>query len=158
MGRLRPADLLAGAAGVALLVVELLPWYGIRGVVAPAGGTAYAPLPDPTAWRAFSVIDILLALAALVAIALVLVTATSSGPAKPVAFAVISTVTSTIAFLLVLFRLLDPPKGFYTRHYGVWLGLAVTLAMLAASFAAMKDDRTPGAVPPDVPRRPAPPA
>jgi hypothetical protein len=158
MGRLRPADVLAGAAGVALLVVEFLPWYGVRGVPAVAGATPYAPLASPSAWQAFSVIDVLLALAALVAIALVAVTATSSGPAKPVAFTVISTVTSTIAFLLVLFRLLDPPKGFYTRHYGVWLGLAVTLLMLVASFAAMKDDRTPGAVPPDVPRRPAPPA
>jgi hypothetical protein len=30
--------------------------------------------------------------------------------------------------------------------------------MLAASWAALHDERTPGAVPPDIPRRPAPPA
>jgi hypothetical protein len=158
MSRLRPADVLAGAAGVALLVVLFLPWYGVRGVLAPAGSTAYAPLAEPTAWRAFSVVDILLALAAATAIALVLVTATARGPAKPVAFSVISTVTSGIAVLLALWRLLDPPQGYYTRHYGVWLGLAATLLMFGASFAAMHDERTPGAVPPDVPRRPAPPA
>jgi hypothetical protein len=162
MGRLRPADVLAGAAGIALLIVEFLPWYGVRGSVSlGSGAVAYAPLrtpPDVSAWQAFTVIDILLALAALVAVALVVFTATESSPAKPVAFAVLSTVASTIAFLLVLFRLLDPPKGFYTRHYGVWLGLAVTGLMLIFSFLALKDDRTPGAAPPDVPRRPAPPA
>jgi hypothetical protein len=158
MGRLRPADVLAGAAGIALLVVLFVPWYGVRGVPATPGFTGYAPLPEPTAWRAFSVVDILLALAALIAIALVVVTATARGPAKPVACAVISTVTSAIAVLLVLWRLLDPPQGYYTRHYGVWLGLAVAALMCAAALAAVHDERTPGAVPPDVPRRPAPPA
>lgn len=158
MTKLRPADLGAGAAGIALLVVLFLPWYGVRGVLAPAGWTAYAPLRNPSGWQAFSVVDILLAIAAALAIAIVVVTMISSGPAKPVASAVIATVASAIAVLLVIWRLLDPPQGFYTRHYGVWLGLAATLLMFVASLAALHDERTPGAVPPDVPRRPAPPA
>jgi hypothetical protein len=158
MGRLRPADVLAGAAGVALLVVELLPWYEPRGVPAVAGATGYAPLGRLSAWQAFSVVDVLLALAALAAIAIVVVTATARGPAKPVGSTVIATVTSAIAVLLALWRALDPPRGYLVRCYGVWVGLGVTVLMLVFSFLAMKDDRTPGAVPPDVPRRPAPPA
>jgi hypothetical protein len=164
MGRLRPADVLAGAAGVALLVVEFLPGYQVRGVPAvltrgsSGSVTESAPFHRLSAWEAFSVIDILLALAALTAIALVVVTATSSGPARPVALAVISTVSSTVAVLLALFRAIAPPHGYLERCYGVWLGLAVTLLMLVFSFLALKDDRTPGAVPPDLPRRPAPPA
>jgi hypothetical protein len=159
MTRLRPADLGAGAAGAALLVVLFLPWYGVRGVPARAGWTAYAPLAgNPSGWQAFGVVDILLAVAAALAIAVVAVTAVAHGPAKPVGSAVIATVAAAIAVLLVLWRLLDPPHGFYTRHYGVWLGLGVAALMLAASFAALHDERTPGAVPPDVPRRPAPPA
>jgi hypothetical protein len=166
MNRLRPADVLAGAAGVALLVVEFLHWYGVRGVPSTVsqgsnGSTAYAPLaqpPDVTAWQAFSVVDILLALCALVAIALVIVTATARGPAKPVAFTVLTTLAGLLATLLALFRLLVPPKGFYELRYGAWLGLAAALLILVGGFLAMKDDRTPGAVPPDVPRRPTPPA
>jgi hypothetical protein len=158
MTKLRPADVAAGAAGVAVLVVLFLPWYCVHGVPAIAGATGYAPLRSPSGWQAFSVVDILLAVAAALAIAIVVVTATASGPARPVACAVIATVASAIAVLLVIWRLLDPPQGFYTRHYGVWLGLAATLLMLAGSFAALRDEHTPGAVPPDVPRRPAPPA
>ena len=157
MSRLRPADLAAGAAGVALLVVLFLPWYEPRGTAVPAGATGYAPLGRLSAWEALSVIDILVALAALAAIAIVVVTATASGPAKPVASTVVATVATGIALLLVLFRALDPPQDF-VRCYGVWLGLAVAVLMFVASFAAMHDERTPGAVPPDVPRRPTPPA
>jgi hypothetical protein len=164
MGRLRPADLGAGAAGVALLVVLFLPWYGPGGVPAiltrGSGNTVtmYAPLGDSSGWQAFSVVDVLLALAAAVAIALVLVTAWARGPAAPVAFSVISTLTAAVAVLLVLWRLIDPPNGFATREGGAWMGLVATLLMFVASWAALHDERTPGAVPPDVPRRPAPPA
>jgi hypothetical protein len=158
MSRLRPADLAAGAAGVALLVVLFLPWYGgVVGTGVVSYGPGVAP-PSATGWQAFSAVDILLALAAVTAIAIVVVTATSLGPAKPVGSTVVATVASTIAVLLVLWRLLDLPDFVSTRRYGVWLGLAATLLMFVASWAAMHDERTPGAVPPDVPRRPAPPA
>jgi hypothetical protein len=158
MTRLRLSDLGAGAAGVALLVVLFLPWY--RGAVG-TGVVSYGPGASSqraTGWQAFSVVDVLLALAAALAIAIVVVTASTRGPAKPVASTVIATVVSAIAVLLVLWRALAPPEPGLTRSYGVWLGLAATLLMFAASFAALHDERTPGAVPPDVPRRPAPPA
>jgi hypothetical protein len=58
----------------------------------------------------------------------------------------------------VLWRLIDAPGDGLAVRYGAWLGLAAALLMLAASWAALHDERTPGAVPPDVPRRPAPPA
>ena len=156
MSRLRPADVGAGAAGIALLVVLFLPWYDALG----SGSVAYGPGsgPDVTGWQAFSVVDILLALLALLAIALPVVTALAAGPAKPVAFSVLATVGSALAVLLVLWRLVDAPGEGLAVHYGAWLGLAVALLMFVASFAAMHDERTPGAVPPDLPRRPAPPA
>jgi hypothetical protein len=159
MTKLRPADVAAGVAGVALLVVLFLPWYEPRGVPAVAGWTAYAPLSGRlTAWQSLSVVDILVALAALAAIAIVVVTATASGPAKPVASAVLATVAAGIALLLVLWRALDPPQGYLVRCYGVWVALGLAALMFAASWAALHDERTPGAVPPDIPRRPPPPA
>jgi hypothetical protein len=139
MNRLRPADIVAGAGGLALLLALFLPWY-----------------EDLTAWQAFSVVDVLLALAALLAIALPVVTAVASGPAKPVAFAVLSSVGSILALLLVLWRLIDAPADGFGLRYGAWIGLAAALVMLGGCWGAMRDERTPGVAVPDVPRRPAP--
>jgi hypothetical protein len=154
MSRLRPADWLAGAAGALLLATLFLPWYDAVGV----GTVSYGPgsSAGATAWRAFSVIDVLLALLALLAIALPVVTAVANGPAKPVALAVLSSLGSILAVLLVLFRLIDSPVDGLKPDWGAWLGLLAALLMLAGCWGAMRDERTPGAVAPDVPRRPAP--
>jgi len=161
MSRLRAADIVAGVGGLALLVTLFLPWYGFE---APAARTEGALTvlnlvsgdPTPSAWQAFSVVDILLALTALLAIALPVVTAVTSGPAKPVAFAVLSSVGSILALLLVLWRLIDAPGDGLELRYGAWLGLAAAVVMLGGCWGAMRDERTPGQAPPNLPRRPAP--
>jgi hypothetical protein len=142
MGGLRPFDLVAGVGGVVLLVALFLPWYG----------------GEVTGWEALSVIDVLLGLAAVVAIAVPVVTAASSGPAKPVAVAVIASVLTALAVLVVAFRLVDDPGPHSQLRSGAWIGLVGALIAFAGAFGALKDESTPGAVPPDVPRRPAPPA
>jgi hypothetical protein len=164
MSRLRPADVVAGVGGLALLVALFLPWYGFEAPEVRTEGAkgtltvlnVVAGATRPTAWQAFSVVDILLALTALLAIALPVVTAGASGPAKPVAFAVLSSVGSILAVLLVLWRLVDAPGDHLELRYGAWIGLGAAVVMLAGCWAAMRDDRTPGATPPNVPRRPAP--
>ena len=40
--------------------------------------------------------------------------------------------------------------------YGAWIGLAGAVLALVGSWLAMADDTTPGAVPPQLPVRPAP--
>lgn len=172
MGRLRPFDLVAGLGGVVLLVSLFLVWYGID---VPARSDEFAPqseltleiteITGGTGWRAFTVIDIVLAAAALLAIGVLVITAVSQGPAKPVAIAVIATTVCLLAVLLVIFRLLDPPGAEVAGlelpiglRSGAWVGLAGALIAFVGSFGALKDESTPGAVAPDVPRRPAPPA
>jgi hypothetical protein len=163
VSRLRPADLVAGAGGLVLLVSLFLPWYGvsIQTPRRPGSGPIAAYVigrPHATAWQAFSVTDVLLALAALLAIGLVVVTATSTGPAKPVAFTVMSGVASLLAVLLIAYRLLNQPgpNDLVEVRGGAWLGFAAALVMFVGSWAAMRDERTPGAAPPEIPRRPAP--
>ena len=156
MSKLRPADVVGGAGGLALLITLFLPWYGVegRGVVAYGPGSSLTA----TAGQALSVVDILLALAAVLAVALPVVTATAAGPAKPVALTVLSSVGSIFAALLVLWRLLDSPGDHLGLRYGAWLGLLAALVMLGGCWGAMRDDRTPGTAPPTIPRRPVPPA
>ena len=151
MSKLRSADVVGGVGGLGLLITLFLPWYELE--VRGFGLDVTA-----TAWQAFSLTDVLLTIAALVAIALPVVTAVASGPAKPVAFTVLSSVGSSLAVLLILYRLLNQPgpNDIVGVRYGAWLGLVAALVMLAGCWGAMRDDRTPGAEEPSIPRRPAP--
>jgi hypothetical protein len=139
---MRRAEPLAGLGGLLLLVALFLPWYGPGNV---------------SGWQALTVIDVLLALLALLAIAVPAVSVASRGPAKPVAIAVIASALGWLAVLLVAIRLVSPP-GDLSPRYGIWLALAGALIAWIGSWMSLRDESTPGAVLPDVPRRPAPPA
>jgi hypothetical protein len=158
---MRRAEPLAGLGGILLLVSLFLPWYGVDPNVALDGATLvtqslYA-VEDVTGWQAFTVIDVLLALLALPAILVPVLSVASSGPAKPVAIAVIASAIGWLAVLLVAFRLVFTPDDMAVR-YGAWLGLAGALIAWIGSWMSLRDESTPGAVAPDIPRRPAPPA
>jgi len=57
--------------------------------------------------------------------------------------------------VLVAVRLVFPPDGLDLR-YGAWLALAGALLAWVGSWLSMRDESTPGAVAPEIPRRPAP--
>jgi hypothetical protein len=167
MSRLRPADVLAGVGGIVLLGSLWLKWYAFDAhALVPRNDFSSDGVlnllntfsPDLTAWEAFSVTDVLLALFALLAIGVPLTSALARGPAKPVAFTVLGSVGGVLAVLLVLYRLLDQPgsNALVAVKAGAWIGLAGAVLTLLGSWLAMADDRTPGAAPPQVPRRPAP--
>jgi hypothetical protein len=131
--RLRPADWLTGVSGLALLLLLWAPWYGV------SDGTI-------NAWSAFAVIDLWLALTALLAIAVPVVTANRDSPALPVAFDVITAAVSVIAVLLVIIRLLAIPGGEVadSREWGLYLGALATLGTCVGSWWAMRDESAPG--------------
>jgi hypothetical protein len=168
MGRLRLADVIAGIGGVVLLGSLFLKWYGFD-----ASGLVPEPLrsgviqelnsfstPSATAWQIFSITDILLAAVALLAMAIPVVTAVATTPAKPVALTVVTSVAGAFAVLLVLYRIVNQPgdNALIAVKAGAWIGLAGALISFAGAWLAMADEHTPGAVPPPVPRRPAPPS
>ena len=108
LSRLRPGELIAAAGGVALLVVMFLDWYAVGGTTSVGGSDVRISL-GLTAWEAFGITDILLALAALIAIGLAVITAARRSPALPVAASVITSTTGILATLLVLYRILNQP-------------------------------------------------
>jgi hypothetical protein len=126
--RLRAAELLAVPSGLLLGLGLFLPWYSF-----PSGRL--------DAWSAFTVVDFLIAPAALAALALTWVTLTRAAPAVPVAMGVWTTVLGLVASVCVVLRLVFPPAGSIDRCAGVWVGLAGAVLVTVAGWLAITDER-----------------
>jgi hypothetical protein len=124
--RLRGGELVAGAAGLLLLVSLFLDWYD-----------------SGSAWESLAVVDVILALIALSALAIPFVTAAYRVPALPLAHQSLTALVGTLALLLVIGRVVSLPGDASDRELGLWLGLAATIGVVAGSFLAMRDERRP---------------
>ena len=147
MGRLRYGDLIAGAGGLALIVSLFLDWYGLGRLDVGASG-----------WEAFSVLDVVLVLLALVPLGLVATQATRDSPSIPVAFSVLATVAGMLATLLILYRIINQPgpNDLATVELGAWIGLAASVAVAGGGWRSMRVEAMPGVPLPPVEDLPAP--
>src|SRR5215212_11323593 len=132
--RVRPIDWVAGAAGVALLVVLALPWYDLL------DGSL-------SAFQAFSFVDLWLALVAIGAIAIPIVTALRDSPAVPLAVVVATEALSWIGVLLALWRAIDDPGPGLDATAMPWVAFAVTLLLAILVWRSMRDERAPALKP-----------
>lgn len=150
--RLRIGEWLTALAGVTLLASLFLPWYANEPIF------AREPTEKFTAWQSLAVLDVVLALIAAAAVALLVITATQSAPAVPLAFNVFLVFGGALATILVLFRAADLPDAAAGRQWALWLGLAGAVGILGGSLIALRDDRhsSPERYT-DVSGRPAPP-
>ena len=96
------------------------------------------------------VTGILLILLGLLALAVPLVTLTTRGPAKSIGTAVLAGAFGWIGIVLALIRVLGDSST------GAWLALAGAVLAWVGSWLSMRDESTPGAAAPDIPRRSAP--
>ena len=96
------------------------------------------------------VTGVLLILLGLLALAVPVMTLVTSGPAKSIGTAVLASAHGCIGIVLALIRVLDDAST------GNWLVLAGAVLAWVGSWLSMRDESTPGAVAPDIPRRPAP--
>jgi FtsH-binding integral membrane protein len=143
--RLKPIDWVTGLFGAALVGLLWTPWYK----------------PSVNAWQALTVDDIILCLAGLLAIWVVVMTATHSTAAVPIASAVFATFAGLLAFILSAIRLIFPPDlgpGPTDRAVGVWLGTAAALGLFVSAAATMRDERrgAPGSFKVNATELPAP--
>lgn len=138
--RVRTYEWLTGLAGVALLVSLFVPWYSAQGTAA-------------NAWQSFAIVDVILALAAVAAIALPLLAATQRTTAVPQGMTAWVVIVGFPAAVLAIIRLLAVPDlsarpGTVTRDAGVWIGAVAMLAILALDWRSMGDKRFPRAMRP----------
>lgn len=130
----RFAEVVAGAAGILLLVSLFLPWY--------SGALECVQRPCPptqlSAWESLAVLDIVFAVVALAGIALLALEATQRTSAVPVAWATLTALTASIAVPIALYRTLDPPGALDPRF--AFLGLIACAGVAAGAWLSMRDE------------------
>ena len=98
-------EMIAAAGGVALLVLMFLPWFGGR-----LSGIAPARVATHTGWESFATLPkFLLVLAAVLPVAVAVAQMRDSLPALPIGQGEMVIAAGSVAFLIVVLRLLDPP-------------------------------------------------
>jgi hypothetical protein len=137
--RLHAGEWIMGAGGLALLIALFLPWYG-----------------DASGWEAFTVVDVILALIALAAISVAVVTAGHRVAAVPLAIESLTTLLAMFGLLLVVIRVLNLPDDLHGREWGLWVALAAALGIAGGGLIALRDERLEGAKEPEIERLPAP--
>jgi hypothetical protein len=144
--RLRAGEWIAALSGAGLLASLFLPWYEDgRG-------------NDVAGWEALAVNDVVLAVIAAAAFALLVVTAWQGVPAVPVAFDALMMLAGLVATVLVLVRVAWLPDPAVSRDWALWLGLAGAAGIALGGWLATRDERLsrPGRTT-DATGRPAPP-
>jgi hypothetical protein len=168
VNRLNTGEKLAGAAGIALLLIMFIfDWF----TVDVGGGFADVSVGG-NAWETMELIRFVLLLASFSGIALAIAAASQSQVDLPIALSAITAGLGLLAVVLVIFRIISPPDGGagefgidIGRGIGVFLGLIAAGGVAAGGWLAMQEEgasfsgQAPGGTaPPPSPPPPPPPA
>jgi hypothetical protein len=123
----RSGEWVAAISGLGLLAVMFAGWYQ------PTGGTAL------TAWESFTVIDWIIAVAALTALIVGVISIAGVSVSLPVAGSAITSLLGVIAFVLIVMRLIFPPEDM-DRELGAWLGLLWSAGILLGAYIGMEEE------------------
>ena len=101
--RIRFGEMIAAVSGVVLFISLFLEWYNIsgKGLAASAGSQGFS------GWESLSFIDILLFIAAIIAVGVAVLRAMNNMPRLPASPGFILLVAGAIATLLVLYRIIS---------------------------------------------------
>jgi hypothetical protein len=143
--RVRLGDLIAAVSGVVLFISLFLTWYERSSEGALGGGF---PSLSYSGWESLGLIENLLLLAALAAVALAVLKAFGLQPQLPVSPGLVVLVLGAVAVLLVLYRLLDTPSGLFEdvpgidveRSVGPFVALAAALGVTLGGWMAWNDE------------------
>jgi hypothetical protein len=143
---LSQGELIAGIAGLVLLIDLWFKWYGVK--VSGGGGLlkGFSIGVSANAWQSFGLIDIILFLIALIAIGVAVMRALNNMPDMPYPPATLVTIAGAIALLLIIFRIIDTPVDTQgvdgidvQRKIGVWIGLLAAAALTYGGWRAMQE-------------------
>jgi hypothetical protein len=82
-----------------------------------------------------------LILAIIISVGVAAIDTTGASVSLPVAGSAVVTGIGALAFLLVLYRLINPPDEL-GREFGVWLGLIATAGITYGGYVGMQEEGT----------------
>jgi len=148
--RLSVGEMIAGISGVVLLISMFLKWYSVSvsGGGGILGNTSFG-VGSANAWESFGIIDLILFLCAIAAIANAILRAMARDVDLPWPTATIVAAAGALAFLLILFRLLVDPVDVgdvpgtvdvdVGRGLGLFLGLISAAGIAYGGWRAMSE-------------------
>jgi hypothetical protein len=146
--------MIAGVSGLLLFIFMFFSWYGppdeIGGVEVPTDQLEAAGVDTSiSAWQAFDFIDLILLLAVIIAVGVAVIELTGASVSLPVAGSALTAGIGALAFLLVLYRLINPPGDSVagqdidlSRDIGIWLGLLATAGITYGGYQGMQEEGT----------------
>jgi hypothetical protein len=126
--RLSRGDWVAAIAGVVMLVALFLPWYSV-------GDRRL------NAWQAMAVDDVILAVAALLAIAAAFVVGLRRLSSLSVAATSLAVLPAVVGLVVTGYRLISPaPAGDASLDIGAWLALVATIGIAVGGWKGATDE------------------
>jgi hypothetical protein len=140
---LNRGEKIAGVAGLALIIIEFLAWWGGPDLSATVNGipVGFETGGSFSAWDAASFMDIIWFIAGLSGIGLAVLAASDYEAGFPVAASAVTTALGALATLLIVYRIIDPPYDL-SRKYGVFLGLIAAAGVAYGGWLAMQEEGT----------------
>jgi hypothetical protein len=148
----------AGAGGALLLLASFLPWFALDSAIELPGRSGGVTVRGEgvNAWEAFTVIDVLLLVTALAAIALVVAGALGAGRSG-VVLALAAVAAAVVCGALIVFRLIDPPAlatevdtaaNEVGRRLGPFFALLATVGITWGAWRSIEERVAPEAAEP----------
>jgi hypothetical protein len=126
--RLSRGDWAAAIGGVVMIVALFLPWYSADG-------------RDVTAWQSMAVDDVILTVAALLAIAAAFIVGLPRVSSLSVAATSLGILPAAVGLIVTAYRLISPaPPVDVSLDVGAWLGLAASLSIAIGAWTGANDE------------------
>jgi predicted small integral membrane protein len=145
--KLSTGEKISAASGILLFVFMFFDWFGVE-VSGVSGFSGTVPGAGGSAWDALDVIPIFLAIAIVAAVGVAVVRLTDADLEPAISLNAIVAVLGALAFLLILYRIVDPPGGGQfggvsvdtTRQLGIFLGLLSAAGIAYGGYSAMREE------------------
>jgi len=147
LDKLNTGEKISAASAILLFVFMFFDWFGVEvsgvpgfsGTIGGAGGSA---------WDALEVIPIFLMIAIIAAVGVAVIRLTDADLEPPISLNAIVAALGALAFLLILYRIVNPPGGGSfggvsvetTLEIGIFLGLLAAAGIAYGGYAAMREE------------------